>query len=124
MRAVSNSFLRKILILFAGLAYIGHGGQTHLVFAEGETVSVMICGQGDNRLVEMTFGQDTPPQDTSQDCCGDCHPGADTTALEGAAPYSPALAGLQSLRQVPKTLIGYLRYQLWPGAPPQGPPSI
>jgi len=111
-----------IAVLFA-MTFLGHGGQLHLEFSEGETVSIMMCGTGSHRMVEMTFGEDVPPTDTKSECCGDC-----TVHYDAMMPM-----GRDVSHKIDLPLPVLLAHEgapihpggpLWPGAPPIGPPHL
>ncbi|MEM7661354.1 MAG: hypothetical protein AAF292_03825 [Pseudomonadota bacterium] len=110
-------------MLAALLGYLGHGAQAHIAFSEGETVSVLICGQGGHRTVEMTLGNTEPPEDTKPHCCDDCTHASDAMPTGsknlGGAKYLPIGVLLQ--RQGEPIHPGG---PLWPGAPPNGPPFL
>ncbi|MEO0882444.1 MAG: hypothetical protein AAFY34_06890 [Pseudomonadota bacterium] len=114
--------LRRLVFLTAALGYLAHGGQAHLAFSESETVSVLICGHGGHQIVEMSFGDTAPPEDTKAQCCDDC------THASDAASSSPPKLG--SVMQAP-ICVSLSRQgdpvhpggPLWPGAPSNGPPQ-
>lgn len=115
--------LRHLAAALALVGYLAHGGQAHLAFSEGETVSIMMCGQGGNRTIELDFGETSPPEDTKSEHCGDCthppdaaHAASEDTACSGMLPVRVLLK-----RQSEPVHPGG---PLWPGAPPNGPPTL
>lgn len=111
---------RHLLAMLAVLAYTANGAQTHLKFERGETLHILVCGDGASRLKAITLGGGEPAEHTPHTCCGDCTPApalaaaspAPLVLLSAAAPEPPALRSALAPRRSP----------LWPGAPPQGPP--
>ena len=121
-RYITPALNRLLTVLFA-VAFLGHNGQLHLQFPQGKTVSVLMCGSGTNRIVDITFGEEGPPSNTKSECCGNCTlnydavtPKAQPVAIKGEPPVRVLLA-----RQVSPVHPGS---PLWPGAPPIGPPIL
>ncbi|KCZ92371.1 hypothetical protein [Hyphomonas johnsonii] len=110
---------RHLLLLLAFVAYAANGMQTHLRLQPGETVSVLLCGNGGGDSVDLTFG-DGPAEADTKACCGACLI---------AAPVLPQVPHLtHPVRGILPTWTAAFAppvwpgSPLWPGAPPQGPP--
>ncbi|MEM9669532.1 MAG: hypothetical protein AAF950_11465 [Pseudomonadota bacterium] len=116
--------LRHAAMLFAMMGYLAHGAQSHISFAQGETVSVLICGQGGSRTVDMQFGDPSGPQETAPDCCDDCTHASESPPMDG-----DSFAGNVNILPVRVLLSRQAQPvhpggPLWPGAPPNGPPFL
>ncbi|MEM6626919.1 MAG: DUF2946 family protein [Pseudomonadota bacterium] len=115
--------LRLWILILAVVAYAANGGHSHLAYADGETVSVLMCGAHGDHMVQMRLG-DTVPQDTSSEtCCGDCTHAATDAALSPIASITPLIWTMTALGARLRDDLSP-RSPLWPGAPPQGPPTL
>lgn len=114
--------LRTLLLCIAVAGYAANGAQAHIVAPQNETVEVRLCGAHGDRIVEMTFGdEDAPVRFTDDSCCGPCLLGGLPALAQFTLPR-PAPAGL------PRTInragaAPLIRFSIWPGAPPHGPPA-
>jgi len=115
------SALRCLAVGLAMLGVLGQGSQTHLAFAEGETITVLICGQGGSRTVEMTLGGDGPPEDTNPGGCDDCTPAPGALSLKAQTAVGSNILPVRVLRSREGDPV-HPGGPLWPGAPPNGPP--
>tara|TARA_R110000787_G_scaffold16825_5_gene52922 strand:+ start:5906 stop:6277 length:372 start_codon:yes stop_codon:yes gene_type:complete len=115
-----RTFSRALLVCLAFAAYVANGMQTHLQLTPGETVKVALCGGGPPRAVTLKLSG-APAEPQQDDCCGTC------LMAPPVLPVSPMLparapAVLPDWSASPVTFI-HPGSPLWPGAPPQGPPS-
>lgn len=122
--SMSRLVMRRLfhfLALLGLFAYLANGAQAHLRIVPGETISIPICGDGLSRAIEIDVGGDH--EDTSdRTCCGDC---LVPLALPVTAPVLPQrLISASVWTSQPVRSAGHPRSPLWPGAPPQGPPSF
>jgi len=109
-------------LAFLALAgYAANGAATHLHVAPGETIPVLICGDGANRVVELMLGADGPAEPARETCCGDC------LLSHAKAADLPPMAMPPAPRTVTRRIMSGganpTRPVLWPGAPPRGPPG-
>ncbi|WP_018149045.1 hypothetical protein [Henriciella marina] len=113
--------LFHFLALLGLFAYAANGAQAHLQMAAGETIAIPICGDGLSRTIEISLGGE--PEDTSGvTCCGDC-------LLPLALPVSAPSIPVRLIEVRPRAFVQapyhiHPRSPLWPGAPPQGPPTL
>jgi hypothetical protein len=121
-RYITPAFNRLLTVLFA-VAFLGHSGQLHLQFPQGETVSVLMCGSGTHRMVDISFGEEGPPSDTKSECCGDCTLNHDAVTPEAQSVANKAELPIRVLLAWQGEPVHPGR-PLWPGAPPIGPPIL
>lgn len=114
------SVLRMFLFAIASFGYLANGAQAHVSVSSGETLNLMLCGTGTAKSISIELPGD-PIEETEDTCCGDCAP---TSVIEVIAPRIFAV-DLRFADPVPAHLPDPVspRSPLWPGAPPQGPPS-
>lgn len=114
------SLIRVALLAIASLGYLANGAQAHVHVSAGETLNLMLCGTGAAKSVSIDVPGD-PIEETEDTCCGDCTP---TSAIDVTMPSVFAV-----IRNYADPLPAHLpeavspRSPLWPGAPPQGPPT-
>ena len=113
--------IRTLLLAIAGLGYFANGAQAHVHVASGESLEIMMCSSGMNRVMTINVPSE-PAQETDHTACGDCVP---AFALEAQSPVL-LKAGLFFAPPVPSdtVLAVFPRSPLWPGAPPHGPPTF
>ncbi len=115
---------RLLSLLIALAAYGANGAQAHLHMAGGETLEVVMCAPGSapgSRFATMQLSDDGPVEET-ETCCGDCTAPSLIPVDPPVRPVAPASPLLRARPSVAP--IVYPRSPLWPGAPPQGPPSL
>lgn len=114
------SLIRGALLAIASLGYLANGAQAHVHVSAGETLDLMLCGTGAAKSVSIEV-PGSPIEETEDTCCGDCTP---TSAIDVAVPSVFAVS-LKHAEPLPADLPDAVspRSPLWPGAPPQGPPS-
>jgi hypothetical protein len=113
-------FLRTLLLAAASLGYLANGAQAHVRITPGESISLMICSTGTNRTLNLEIPGE-PAEETKGTSCGDCA-GPAALVPPGTKQIQPRLLYAQPLpAQLPDPISP--RSPLWPGAPPQGPPT-
>ncbi|MEM1151302.1 MAG: hypothetical protein AAGI03_12210 [Pseudomonadota bacterium] len=115
--------IRLFCLLAAFTAYAANGAQAHLHFSTGETIEVPMCVPGSGHDIRMTTIQltDDGPVEITHFGCGECTAPAATPGVPEIGVMAPATGGLKT--SAPFAPAVYPRSPLWPGAPPQGPPS-
>jgi len=114
------SYFSRLLALLAISGYLINGMQTHLQLHPGETFSIKMCG-GSERTVALDI-KGAPAEPTEDTCCGDCVITAPPPLAATPLPVPHlTFAATPPRIHVPSV---YPRSPLWPGAPPQGPPTI
>ncbi|NQY41084.1 MAG: hypothetical protein HRT80_13400 [Henriciella sp.] len=110
-----------LLLAAASLGYFANGAQAHVRIMPGETISLMICSTGANRMLDMEIPGE-PAEETKGTSCGDC--AAPSALLPPEVRHiQPRVLFAQPLpAQMPEAVSP--RSPLWPGAPPQGPPPF
>ena len=113
--------LRILLLAAASLGYFANGAQAHVRITPGETISLMICSTGAKKTLNMEIPGE-PAEETKGTTCGDC--AAPSAVLPPVIKQiQPRLIFAQPLpAQMPQAISP--RSPLWPGAPPQGPPTF
>jgi len=111
--------LKVLLIMWAGLGYLIDGAQRHVQVSGGETIRVMMCGAGSGKYVDIELPGGS--EQIGEKCCGDCAP------VYGISPQHPSMTAI-AVNYFPIVHIRHFesispRSPLWPGAPPNGPPS-
>lgn len=112
-------FMRQFVLILAVAAYTANGAQAHLSVDHGETISILVCSERGDRMVDIAVGGGGVEEDTGS-CCGDCVAGL---APGSAAPVRTGGMITWAAMAVPSPAPIYPGSPLWPGAPPQGPPA-
>jgi len=114
------SALRLVLFAIASLGYLANGAQAHVNISSGETLNLMLCGTGTAKSISFDLPGD-PVEETEDTCCGDCAP---SSVIQVSAPRFVAVIAAFA-EPMPMQLPDPVspRSPLWPGAPPQGPPT-
>ena len=116
----SLDLFRILLLAVAAFGNFANGAQAHLKITQGETLSLMLCSTDSTRTVTLDMpGQ--PAQEETDNCCGDCAPPVAITPPR----LMQIVRTLAFAQPVPFHLPEAIspRSPLWPGAPPQGPPT-
>ena len=112
-------FYRLVCLLLAWSAFAANGAKAHVQWAGDETVAIPYCTPHGTEVLELSIGTEAP--EATNTCCGDC------TAPAALAPAEFRLIKALSVapdRRSPRPIpVQTYRTPLWPGAPPQGPPS-
>ena len=112
-------YFRVLLLVAASLGYFANGAQAHVRITPGETISLMMCSAGINRMMTTEIPGE-PAEETKGTYCGDCAAPAALTPPAIAQAQPRALFSQPLPAQMPAAVSP--RSPLWPGAPPQGPP--
>jgi hypothetical protein len=113
--------LAHLVSLLSLFAYLANGAQAHMRVTPSETITIPVCGDGPSRTIAITIGGET--EDTSgRTCCGDCLMPVINQTDAPALPVRTALT--LPVAFIPAPYHVHPRSPLWPGAPPQGPPSL
>lgn len=112
---------KSLILLVAALGYLADGARAHIQISNGETLRIEMCTPGQVQTKYIDIELPGGAEHIADKCCGDCAPASPITPAhpaitKAAAFYKPVTAPL------PKTSITP-RSPLWPGAPPNGPPS-
>ncbi|MEM1106877.1 MAG: DUF2946 family protein [Pseudomonadota bacterium] len=113
---------RLLALLLALFAYAVNGAQARVAVTPGETLSVPICSlHGDITYMTIDVGGGGPPGEPTHTHCEACTIAAAVPSAPPARLTAPAghTIGLGS----PAAPQVHPSSPLWPGAPPQGPPT-
>ena len=111
---------RMLLLAWAILGYAANGAQAHVKLSGGESLSLMLCSTDSPRTIELSLPVE-PAEKTTDTCCGDCTAPAAFLPPHMEAPSQALLFAPPVEHSLPVSISP--RSPLWPGAPPQGPPS-
>lgn len=108
-----------MILAMASCAYLANGAQAHLQISHGESLDLMLCSTGTERVVQLHLPSE-PAEETEDTCCGDCAP---SPVILYASPDVVRIYLCHALAtRCRAAAIVYPRSPLWPGAPPNGPP--
>lgn len=114
------SSLRLLILFAAAFGYFANGAQAHLSISSGETLNLQMCTTGSSHTITLDLPGD-PVKETRETCCGDCLTMAAVMAPHGAILIEQVFYVQPLPIELPERVSP--RSPLWPGAPPNGPPS-